>query len=159
MTGRPWRLALAALLLSLLLPPAAAAQGTGQIAGRVLDSSTGRPLPGARVSVLGTPAAAIAAVDGRYALRGVALGEHTVTASLLGHATKTVTGVRVAAGGAAALDLTLAPQGIALAGITATASRERGSVNRALDEQRTATGIVNATTREQIARSPDGDAA
>jgi len=160
MPGRPWRYALAATLLSLLLPPAAAAQGTGQIAGRVLDSSTGRPLPAARVVVQGTPAAsATAAVDGRYVLRGVPAGEHTVTVSLLGYAAKTVTGVRVPPGGGAALDLTLAPQGIALAGITATATRERGSVSRALDEQRTATGIVNATTREQIARSPDGDAA
>jgi len=159
MPGRPWRYALAATLLSLLIPPAAAAQGTGQIAGRVLDSSTGRPLPAARVAVQGTPAAAVAAVDGRYVLRGVPAGEHTVTVSLLGYGPKSVTGVRVAANGAAALDLTLAPQGIALAGITATATRERGSVNRALDEQRTATGIVNSTTSEQIARSPDADAA
>ncbi|HEV7590879.1 MAG TPA: TonB-dependent receptor [Longimicrobium sp.] len=159
MPGRPWRHALAAILFSLILPPAAAAQGSGQVAGRVLDSTSGRPLPAARVAVQGTQIAAMSAVDGRYVLRGVPAGEHTVTVSLLSYATKTVTGVRVAVGGAAALDLTLAPQGIALAGVTATATRERGSVSRALDEQRTATGIVNATTREQIARSPDGDAA
>jgi len=159
MPGRPWRHALAALLLSLLLPPAAAAQQSGQIAGRVLDSSSGRPLPSARVAVQGTTLAAVSAVDGRYLLRGVPAGEHTVTVSLLGYAPKTVTGVRVTAGGAAALDLTLAPRGISLAGITATATRERGSVSRALDEQRTATGVVNSVTAEQIARSPDGDAA
>lgn len=159
MPKRPWRHAPAALLLSLLLPLAAAAQQTGQIAGRVLDSQSGRPLPAARVAVQGTQLAATSAVDGRYMLRGVPAGEHAVTVSLLGYAPKTVTGVRVTAGGAAALDLTLAPQGIALAGVTATATRERGSVSRALDEQRTAIGVVNATTREQIARSPDGDAA
>ncbi|MGH7552546.1 MAG: TonB-dependent receptor domain-containing protein, partial [Longimicrobiales bacterium] len=34
-----------------------------------------------------------------------------------------------------------------------------GSVTRALDQQRTATGIVSAITSEQMARSPDGDAA
>ncbi len=32
-------------------------------------------------------------------------------------------------------------------------------MSRALDEQRTSTGVVNAITAEQIARSPDGDAA
>lgn len=158
MPQRPWKLALAALLLSLFLPPAAAAQQTGQIAGRVLDTS-GRPLVAARVAVQGTQIAAVSAVDGRYALRNVPAGEHTVTVTLLSYAPKTVTGVRVTAGGAAALDLTLSPQGITLAGVTATATRERGSVNRALDEQRNAVGIVNSTTREQIARSPDGDAA
>jgi hypothetical protein len=159
MPSRTWRSALAALLLALTLPPAAAAQGTGQIAGRVLDSQSGRPLAAARVAVQGTQLAALTTVDGRYSLRNVPAGEHALTVSLIGYAPKTVTGVRVAAGGVASVDVTLAPQGIQLGGITATATRERGSVSRALDEQRTATGIVNATTREQIARSPDADAA
>ncbi|HWK89952.1 MAG TPA: outer membrane beta-barrel protein, partial [Longimicrobium sp.] len=46
-----------------------------------------------------------------------------------------------------------------LEAVTVAATRERGSVNQALDAQRTATGIVNATTAEQIARSPDANAA
>ena len=40
-----------------------------------------------------------------------------------------------------------------------TASAERGSVSTALDQQRNATGVVNAITAQQIARSPDSDAA
>ena len=40
-----------------------------------------------------------------------------------------------------------------------TAAAERGSVSEALDAQRTATGVVSAVTAEQIAKSPDGDAA
>lgn len=159
MPSRTWRSALAAPLLALAFPLAAAAQGTGQIAGRVLDSRSGRPLPAARVAVQGTQLAASTTVDGRYLLRNVPAGEHTLAVTLLSYAPKTVTGVRVAAGGVASADVTLAPQGIQLGGITATAVRERGSVSRALDEQRTATGIVNSTTREQIARSPDADAA
>ncbi|HEX8905040.1 MAG TPA: carboxypeptidase regulatory-like domain-containing protein, partial [Longimicrobiaceae bacterium] len=156
---RTWRPALAAPLLALALPLAAAAQQTGQVTGRVLDAQTGRALPAARVSVQGTPIAAPAGVDGRYTLHGVPAGEHTLAVTLLGYAPKTLTGVRVAAGGATALDVTLSAQGIRLGGITATATRERGSVSRALDEQRTATGVVNSVTAEQIARSPDGDAA
>ena len=39
-----------------------------------------------------------------------------------------------------------------------TAEAERGTVNRALDEQRNATNIVSSVTAEQIARSPDSDA-
>ncbi|HEX6749490.1 MAG TPA: TonB-dependent receptor [Longimicrobium sp.] len=158
MPSRTWRSALAALLLA-LTPLAAAAQGTGQVAGRVLDAQTGRALPAARVAVQGTQAAASTGVDGRYLLRGVPAGEQALVVTLLGYAPKTVTGVRVAAGGAAGVDVTLSAQGIRLGGITATATRERGSVNRALDEQRTATGVVNSVTAEQIARSPDGDAA
>lgn len=159
MPGRPTRLFLAALLLTLVLPLSAAAQGTGQIAGRVLDSQTGRPLPAARVAVQGTAIAGNAAVDGRYSLRNVPAGEHTLTVSLIGYQPKTVTGVRVTAGGAATADVTLAASGVALQALTVTGVRERGSVNRALDEQRTATGVVNSVTAEQIAKSPDGDAA
>jgi hypothetical protein len=150
---------LAALLLTLVLPLGAAAQGTGQVTGRILDSQTGRPLPAARVAVQGTQVAAMAAVDGRYTLRGVPAGDHSLAVTLIGYGAKTVTGVRVTAGGVASLDVTLSPQGVQLAGVTATATRERGSVNRALDEQRTATGVVNSVTAEQIARSPDSDAA
>ena len=160
MPGRSLRLTLAALLLTLAsFPLRAAAQGTGQVAGRVLDSQTGRPLPAARVAVQGTQLAALSGVDGRYSLRNVPAGEHSLTVNLLSYAPKTVAGVRVTAGAAASVDLTLAPQGLRLGGITATATRERGSVNRALDEQRTATGVVNSVTSEQIARSPDNDAA
>jgi len=159
MPGRPTRLLLAALLLTLTLPPCAAAQQTGQIAGRVLDVQTGRPLPAARVAVQGTALAAMSAVDGRYSLRNVPAGEHTLTVSLIGYQPKTVTGVRVTAGGAATADITLAAGGVRLQALTVTGVRERGSVNRALDEQRTATGVVNSVTAEQIAKSPDGDAA
>ncbi|HSG49755.1 MAG TPA: TonB-dependent receptor plug domain-containing protein, partial [Longimicrobiales bacterium] len=48
---------------------------------------------------------------------------------------------------------------IALEGITVSASVERGTVTAALNEQRTAVGVVSATTSDQIARSPDSDAA
>jgi hypothetical protein len=46
-----------------------------------------------------------------------------------------------------------------LEGLTVSAAREKGSVSAALDQQRTATGVVSAITTEQITRSPDSDAA
>lgn len=160
MPGRPLRLPLAALLLTLFLPLRAEAQATGQIAGRVLDSQTGRPVVAARVAVQGTQLSVATNVDGRYTLRAVPAGERTLTVSAFNYQNKTVSGVNVAAGGVATTDVTLAAgSAVALTGLTVTGTRERGSVNRALDEQRTAIGVVNSTTREQIARSPDGDAA
>ncbi len=47
---------------------------------------------------------------------------------------------------------------VQLAEIAVTAEAERGTVNRALDEQRNATNIVSSVTAEQIRRSPDSDA-
>jgi outer membrane receptor protein involved in Fe transport len=52
----------------------------------------------------------------------------------------------------------LAPEAVQLAEISVSAESERGTVNRAMEEQRNASNIVSAITAEQIARSPDGDA-
>ncbi|HYW09341.1 MAG TPA: TonB-dependent receptor [Longimicrobium sp.] len=159
MPSRSFRAACAGLLLLAAIAAPAHAQ-TGRIAGRVIDTGTGRPIAGARVAVIIAPArSAVTAVDGTYQIRNVPAGAYSVAASHLGHATKTVTDVRVGAGAAVSLDISLAPRALAMEGITVTAARERGSVNRALDEQRTATGVVNAVTADQIARSPDSDAA
>jgi hypothetical protein len=76
-----------------------------------------------------------------------------------GYGTKTVTGVVVSAGTATNQGITLSSEVVSIAGITVTAARERGSIQRALDGQRTALGVINATTAEEMARSPDGDAA
>ncbi|MDQ3522006.1 MAG: TonB-dependent receptor, partial [Gemmatimonadota bacterium] len=142
------------------LPGVTAAQagGTGTLVGRVVDAESGRGLSGARVLVQGTNLGGTAGVDGRYAINAVPVGVHTLVVSLVGYAEKTVTGLRVPTGGSTRSDVTLSAQALGLEAITVTASAERGSVNRALDEQRTATGVVNAITAEQIARSPDSDA-
>lgn len=159
MSIRSIRHAFAALLLVALAPALLGAQAAGRIAGRVVDGQTGRGLTGAQVAVQGTPLRATAGADGRYTLSGVPAGARTLVVSLLGYGTKTVTGVVVPAGGVAEQDLSLASEALAIGGLTVTATRERGSVNRALDEQRTSVGVVNSVTSEQIARSPDSDAA
>ncbi|HEX2208209.1 MAG TPA: TonB-dependent receptor, partial [Longimicrobium sp.] len=61
--------------------------------------------------------------------------------------------------GTATQDVSLNAATLLLESVTVTAQAERGSVTQALDEQRTAVGVVNALGAEQIARSPDSDAA
>lgn len=135
------------------------AQGAGRIAGRVVSAATGNPVVSAQVVVAGTALRAVTDVAGRFTLANVPAGTQSVTATSLGFAAKTVTGVAVAAGQTAELDISLAAEALALEGLTVTAAAERGSVSRALDEQRTATGVVSSVTAEQISRSPDSDAA
>ena len=151
-------LALAAALF-LAVAPEAAAQGAGRVTGRVVDQQTGRGLAGAQVAVQGTQLRATAGVDGRYTLQGVPAGTRALTASLLGYAAKTVTDVAVPSGGTVEQTITLGAQALSLGALNVSARVERGSVSRALDEQRTSVGVVNAVTAEQIARSPDSDAA
>lgn len=148
-----------AWLLAALLPSPAHPQAAGRVVGRIVEAGTGRPLPGARVSVQGTGITALSGVDGRYALSGVPAGSRTIVVELIGYAPKTITEVEVDASGTASLDVALEAAAIGLDAITVTAARERGSTALALDAQRNATGVTTAIGSEQIRKSPDSDAA
>jgi TonB-dependent receptor len=149
-----------ALLAALVSAPAtAAAQATGRVVGRILDAGTGAGLNGVAIQVVGTTLGAMSGVEGRFTITGVPAGTVTLQARRIGYAPKTVTGLMLEAGGVLQQDVTLASAAVQLSAQVVTAAAERGSVNEALDAQRNATGIVNAVSAEQIARSPDSDAA
>lgn len=131
----------------------------GRITGRVVDASSGTPLPGAEVLITGGERAVTAGLDGRYTLSDLPPNTLTLVVRLIGYAPKTVTNVRVTAGSTAILDVALTPQVIELDAVeVVSAQAERGTTLRALDEQRHANTVMNAITAEQIRRSPDGDA-
>ena len=134
-------------------------QQTGRIVGRVIDAASGQGITGAQVQVVGTALGALAGVDGRFTIANVPAGAVTVQARRLGFPPKTVTGLAVGSGQTVEQSITLAAATVQLAAVTIEASAERGSVSSALDQQRTATCVVNAVTSEQIAKSPDADAA
>jgi hypothetical protein len=134
------------------------AQAAGRIVGRVVDAEQGSPIAGAQVEVIGTTLATTTALDGRYAVQGVPSGPTSVRVRMIGFAPKVVTNVVVPESGTAAQDIALAATAVQLAEISVSAEAERGTVNRALDQQRNATNIVSAVSAEQIKRSPDSDA-
>jgi len=146
------------LLLSTLVATHLAAQGSGRIVGRVVEAEQGAPIAGAQLEVVGTALHAVSALDGRYTLAGVPAGPVSVRARMIGFGPKTVTGIVVPDGGTVAQDISLAGEAVQLAEISVSAASERGTVNRALEEQRHAVNIVNAVSAEQIAKSPDSDA-
>ena len=138
---------------------ASAQQPTGRVVGRVIDAASGQGLSDVGVQVVGTTLGTMSGVDGRYTLTGVPAGTVTIQYRRIGFAPKTVTGIILEAGKTLEQNVTLATAAITLAAQTVTANAERGSVSDALDAQRTATGVVNAITSEQISKSPDSDAA
>ena len=149
------------MVLMLALPNAVNAQSTGRIVGRVLNARSGQPLVTAQVYLERSEGAlgGLTAVGGRFVIRAVPTGLHSVTVQLIGYATKTVTGVDVTQGQTTALDITLDEQAVLLAGITVTSTAERSSTTALLSERRTAAVVSDAIGAEQISRSPDGDAA
>ena len=154
---------LVALLFAAPLPAAAqaAAQSapTGRIVGRIIDGDNGQGLTGVGVQVVGTTIGAMSGVDGRYTITAVPAGTVTLAVRRIGYAPKTITGMILQAGKTLEQDVTLAAATLKLATTLVSASSEKGTVSEALNSQRTATGVVNSITAEQIAKSPDANAA
>lgn len=136
-----------------------AAPTTGRIVGRVLDAANGSGLAAAGIQVVGTTIGAQSGVDGRFTIVGVPAGTVTLTVRRIGYAPKTITGIFLEAGKTVEQDVTLAEASLQIAAQVVTASAERGSVNEALDAQKNSVNVVSSVTAEQIAKSPDGDAA
>src|SRR5215204_1207808 len=132
---------------------------TGRIVGRILDATTGQGLADVGVQIVGTTLGGMSGVEGRYVVANIPAGTITLPVRRLGYAPKTVTGVLLNAGQTLEQNITMQPASVQLQAMSVTAAAERGSVNEALDQQRTATGIVSSVTAEQITRSPDSDAA
>lgn len=132
----------------------------GRVTGRVLDASQGTPLAGASVQIPGTQLEVLTGVDGRYLLVGVPAGNVSLVFRRIGYRIKRVVEVSVAPGASVQVDAALEPQVVQLDEIViVSAAAERGSVARALDEQRVSPAFVNAIGMAQIERSPDGEAA
>jgi outer membrane receptor protein involved in Fe transport len=146
------------LCLTATVAVQASAQDTGRIIGRVVESQQGAPLTGATVELVGTNRAVVTALDGRYTLEDVPAGPASIRVRMIGFGPKVVTGIEVPAGGAVAQDIAISAEVVQLAEISVSAAAERGTVNRALEEQRNAANIVSAVSAEQIDRSPDSDA-
>lgn len=136
----------------------------GAITGRVIDEKTAQPLSEVTVTivgqeVVGTRLGALTRMDGRYRLVNVRPGTITIQVRRIGYTPKTVTGLYVEPGQVIEQDIALAPGSMQLAAIVVSADAERGTAADALEMQRTVPGLVSSVTREQIQKSPDGDAA
>jgi TonB-dependent starch-binding outer membrane protein SusC len=95
------------------------AQATGTVGGTVKGAVTDRPLYGVRVQVIGTTLAGTTGQDGRYTIRGVPEGAHTVRATAIGFS-RVDAPVTVTAGEPATVDFSLTPAAVSLDEIVVT---------------------------------------
>lgn len=82
-------------LVLLVLTPVTVFGQTGKIAGRVIDTATGDPLPGVNVVIDGTTQGTSTGLDGDFVIIGVRPGVYAVVASFVGFSTQRRTGVQV----------------------------------------------------------------
>lgn len=117
-----WRrciLAAATSVAALLVPGGISAQATGAIAGTVTDSATRQPVPGVQITIVGTTRGTLTDDAGRYVLRSVAPGPHTIRAQRLGYGILDRS-LTVAANQSVDADLSLSPIAARLAEVVAT---------------------------------------
>src|SRR5688572_6551283 len=145
--GRPI-LTLALALLSLAGTAVAQATTqplpTGRIVGRIIDASNGTGLADVGIQIVGTTLGTTSGIDGRFAIPNILAGSVAIQARRIGFAPKTVTGIFLDPGVTLEQNISLETATVQLAAQIVTASAERGTVSAALDEQRHATGVVNA---------------
>lgn len=152
--------ALVAALLMVLADPASAAL-TGKIAGRVVDRSTGEPIAGAAVVLVGARIGATTDADGFYFLLNVGPGDYDVQASLVGYRSETKRGLRVNVDRTASVGFELEPSAIEVEGVTVTAPREviqlDVSGSKTIVEGRELTAVPVRNVEEALALEPAVD--
>ncbi len=109
--------------LLLAVPPSAIAQD-GRITGRVSDSKTGNPLPGANVLIEGTSTGAATDMSGRYVILKAPAGTFTLVVTFIGYKTASMP-VTVVARETAVVNISLEPTVISGMDIVVTANRAR----------------------------------
>jgi len=108
------------LLVLVMVPALALAQGT--ISGSVTDGTTGDALPGANVIVDGQPYGGASDLSGAFVIEGVPAGNYTVTASVIGYESVTMS-AQVASGIATTLNFALSSQALEMSALEVLASR------------------------------------
>ncbi|HSL70399.1 MAG TPA: TonB-dependent receptor, partial [Longimicrobiales bacterium] len=131
----------------------------GRIVGRVIDAQSGAGISAVTIQVVGTNIGQLTGIGGRFYIPRVPAGSATLRVTSIGYGDKVITDVQVSPDATVEQNISLEQEAVRIAAVEVTAAAERGSVNRALDQQRFAVGVVNAVTAEQISKSPDSDAA
>jgi len=153
-------LAVLPFLLAVSAAPASAQAPapSGAIEGRVVDASSGEPLPGARVIVTGMAGEAASDRDGRFRVTAVPAGQQSVVVTYLGR-NDAVLDVTVTAGASARLEIKLSPLAFSETVTVTAVALILESQEKALNQQRTAPNITNVVSADQIGLFPDRNAA
>jgi hypothetical protein len=130
------------------------AQQTGAVAGRVVDSATGEPRPGAIATIVGTRLTATANEQGRFVISRVAAGDQSLEVRAIGART-TIRRVTVRSGDTTRVDIALTRDVQVLGAVRSEAQ----FTERELFTTRADVGTVRVTARgmEAVPRLGEAD--
>jgi hypothetical protein len=125
------------LILILFVVSSLFAQSNGKLAGVVKDN-TGKPVPGATVTLEGTRLGGFADVEGRYFVLNIPPGRYDITISAIGYTKKTFRSVEIKSDLTADLNVVIDEAAVEVEGVTVEA--ERRLVDKTLTSTRTTIG-------------------
>ncbi len=111
------------LILCMLVPVTLFAGDTGKIAGTIRDRESRDPLPGANITLTGTPLGGTSDINGFYFINRVPPGTYRIQVSLIGYQTTVFTEVKVMADVTTELNATLVGSAVELSAVEVVASR------------------------------------
>lgn len=139
-------------------PARPAPAGKGAVWGVVKDSASKEPVLDATVTVVGTKQKATADIDGRYRLE-LAPGTYELRVWYEGHKARRLTNVTVTAGKVSRIDVALDPDKVVEDVVEVEVTPERASAAAQLVMRRNAASTGDAVGAQDIARTPDRNAA
>jgi hypothetical protein len=139
-----------------LAAQAANAAETGSIKGRVLDKTTGEPLPGANVLVQNTNIGAAADLDGKFIIHTVPTGKQSLRISYIGYET-ILRDVDVAVDQEANVEIKLGSVSVTGEEVVVTA-QVRGQ-NAAINQKLASNQIIDVVSAEKMKELPDANIA
>ena len=140
-------------------PGRAAPTGKGVVWGVITDTTSKEPLLDATVSVVGTRQKATADLDGRFRLE-LSPGAHELRIWYEGHQARRIQAITVVAGAVQRVNVTLDPDKATIEEVVEVeVTPDRASPNAQLALRRSATSVGDAVSAQEIARSPDRNAA
>jgi len=101
----------------------ATAGTTGKIAGKILEASTGEPLIGANILLIGTHYGGAADIDGNYYILNIPPGVYSIKASSIGFSPKTIQNVRVSVDQTTRINIELGEETIEFQDVVISAER------------------------------------
>jgi len=136
-----------ALVLFFSMSGEVLAQGTGTIAGTIIDSTSGKVLPGVNVAIEGTQQGAASDAEGRFEISGIQPGTYDLEASFIGYENQLKRGVPVRAGDTTTVDfrLTRGQMGLDEVVVVGYGTQERQDVTGSISSVDVADQIETST--------------
>jgi len=112
------------LLLLVFIPSQLLFGGTtGKISGKIIDRSTGEPLIGANIVIIGTTMGAAADIEGNYFIINIPPGNYSVKSSSIGYSAKIIENIRVSVDQTTNLDISLSEESVELGEVVVSAQK------------------------------------